>query len=123
MTKSQLIIAGLLGVVTSFVVFAGSMLLTTGLLLGCLTLAGFTVIYQRFPILKKCAMRFPGLFDVGACLATYCIFGPTIIGLISAAVVGLGTSFLLDFQVQGYRLAKEEMRQRMAEGLEGCLGG
>ncbi len=58
-------------------------MISTGILLGCFTLGGFIVLYKRLGILKRLALKFPALFDIGAALLTYLLFGQTIIGLIA----------------------------------------
>ena len=75
-------------------------MISTGILLGCFTLGGFTVLYKRIEILRKLTLKFPAFFDISAALFTYLLFGQTIVGLIAAAVVGLGTSLLIDLQLQ-----------------------
>jgi len=90
-------------IVASFVLllaFCGSFMISTGALLGLLTLAGFYAMYKRIPILRKLSLSAPGFFDVGAALLTYLMFGSTVVGLIAAAIVGLGTSVLLDYEIQ-----------------------
>jgi membrane associated rhomboid family serine protease len=78
----------------------GSVLISSGMLLGLMTLAGFVILYKRIPLLKKFATRYPAVFDISAAAITYFMFGSTIIGLLAAAVVGLGTSILLDFEMK-----------------------
>jgi hypothetical protein len=88
-------------------------MISTGILLGCFTLAGFSILYKRIPILKQAALKFPGIFDISAALITYAIFGQTIIGLIAAAVVGLGTSILIDLQLK----SNEKIQKSRAESI------
>lgn len=114
MNKKQIIFGGALGLTISMVLLMGSLLLSTGILLGLFTLAGFTILYNRFPFLKKLAMKYPGFFDIGAAVLTYMLFGTTVSGLIAAAIVGIGTSFLLDVQLSGYKLEQEERFARFA---------
>jgi hypothetical protein len=90
-------------IVVSFILllaFWGSFMISTGVLLGLLTLAGFYVMYNRLSIVRKFSLSAPGFFDIGAALLTYLMFGSTVIGLIAAAIVGLGTSMLLDYEIQ-----------------------
>jgi|LWDU01.1.fsa_nt_gi hypothetical protein len=89
-----------LGSLLAILMMWGSYLVTTGILLGLLTLAGFAVIYNRIPFLKNIAIKFPGFFDISAAFLTYWMFGATVIGLIAAAIAGLGTSFLLDIAIE-----------------------
>lgn len=95
-------------------------MISTGILLGCFTLGGFIVLYKRLGILKRLALKFPALFDIGAALLTYLLFGQTIIGLIAAAVVGLGTSLLIDLQISSEMREKQERNQKLAEALQGA---
>ena len=92
-------------------------MISTGILLGCFTLAGFIVLYKRIALLESMALRFPALFDIGAALLTYLLFGQTIIGLIAAAVVGLGTSMLLDIQLVSEQTKQKTRAERIIEAL------
>ncbi len=95
-------------------------MISTGILLGCFTLGGFIVLYKRIKLLESLALRFPALFDIGAALLTYLLFGQTIVGLIAAAVVGLGTSLLIDLQISAEMREKQERNQKLAEALQGA---
>lgn len=89
-----------LGSLLAILMMWGSYLVTTGILLGLLTLAGFAVLYHRISFLKSIAIKYPGAFDISAAFLTYWMFGATVIGLIAAAIAGLGTSFLLDIAIE-----------------------
>lgn len=103
--------AGLCSIVMAFILLWGTAIMSTGILLGLLTLAGLVVIYSRMPALKKVAIKFPAFCDVGAALATYFVLGGTLAGLVAAGVVGLGTSFLLNIQIEQQRLEELERKQ------------
>ena len=90
-------------------------MISTGILLGCFTLGGFVVLYKRIAMLEKLALRYPAVFDVGAALLTYLLFGQTIVGLIAAAVVGLGTSLLIDLQIQDEEERQKTRSQRIID--------
>jgi len=95
----------------------GSYLVTTGILLGLLTLAGFTVLYHRISFLRDIAIKFPGAFDISAAFLTYWMFGATVIGLIAAAIAGLGTSFLLDIAIENENEKINKRNEAFAEAL------
>lgn len=90
-------------------------MISTGILLGCFTLAGFIILYKRIALLQSMALRFPAFFDIGAALLTYLLFGQTIVGLIAAAVVGLGTSLLIDLQIQDEEEKQKTRSQRIID--------
>ena len=92
-------------------------MISTGILLGCFTLGGFIVLYKRIALLESMALKFPALFDIGAALLTYLLFGQTIVGLIAAAVVGLGTSMLLDIQLMSEQERQKTRAERIIETL------
>ena len=95
-------------------------MISTGVLLGCFTLGGFIVLYKRIALLKSMALRYPAFFDIAAALLTYGLFGQTIVGLIAAAVVGLGTSMLIDLQLKSTEERREEESRRMESVLSSC---
>lgn len=106
-----------LGSLLAILMMWGSYLVTTGILLGLLTLAGFAVLYHRISFLKSIAIKFPGAFDVGAAFLTYWMFGATVIGLIAAAIAGLGTSFLLDIAIENENEKNNKRDAAFAEAL------
>ena len=106
-----------LGSLLAVMLMWGSYLVTTGILLGLLTLAGFTVLYHRISSLKKIAIKFPAFFDIGAAFLTYWMFGATVIGLIAAAIAGLGTSFLLDIAIENENEKTINRNKAFAEAL------
>lgn len=71
-------------------------MLTTGFMLGCLTVGGFYLIYRKFPHrLKRYLCERPLLSDLVAAIFTYILFSGTIIGLFAAAFAGIIVSILL----------------------------
>jgi len=105
----------------TFAVFLASLfmwstfMISTGILLGCFTLGGFVVLYKRIALLENLALRFPAFFDIGAALITYLLFGQSIIGLIAASVVGLGTSMLIDLQLQDEQQKQKTRSERIID--------
>ena len=79
-------------------------MISTGILLGCFTLGAFVILYKRMPFLKKAALKYPAFFDIGCAVTTYFLFGQTIVGLIAASIVGLGSSMLLDIEINKGRI-------------------
>ena len=106
-----------LGLLLAILMMWGSYLVTTGILLGLLALAGFTVLYRRISFLKRIAIKFPGFFDVTAAFMTYWMFGATVIGLIAAAIAGLGTSFLLDIAIENENEKTNNRNEAFAKAL------
>jgi len=106
-----------LGSLLAILIMWSSYLVATGILLGLLTLAGFTVIYNRISFLKSIAIKFPGLFDISAAVLTYWMFGATVIGLIAAAIAGLGTSFLLDIAIENENEKINKRNEAFAKAL------
>ena len=106
-----------LGSLLAILVMWSSYLVATGILLGLLTLAGFAVIYNRIPFLKNTATKFPAFFDISAAVLTYWMFGATVIGLIAAAIAGLGTSFLLDIAIENENEKINKRNEAFAEAL------
>lgn len=71
-------------------------MLTTGIVLGLLSLAGFTLTYTRLPKqARDFCLRHPLLTDVGCTWATYEILKGTATALIAAGTVSTGLSLLL----------------------------
>jgi len=91
-------------------IYWGSFIISTGMLLGVMTLGAFTIMYNRIPFLRRIANKFPAALDICAAILTYCLLGNTVTALIASAVVGLGSSFLLDIQLSGQQ-EKEASRR------------
>lgn len=91
----------------TLVVF-GSATIATGVLLGVLTILGFIAITIRMPFIASFAKKVPILFEIGGAVCTYLVLGQSVTGLIAAAVVGLGLSALIGYQVDAQPQTEEQ---------------
>lgn len=71
-------------------------MVTTGFLLGALSLGGWFIIYKKLPrTMRNFLVKRPLFTDAVAAILTYVLFQGTIIGLFAAAFCGLLTSAFL----------------------------
>ena len=77
----------------------GSALIANGVLLGLLTFLGLVAIAMRIPAVARYAKKCPIIAEVTAGGFTYWFLGGSVTGLIAAAIVGLGVSAGLGYQL------------------------
>lgn len=71
-------------------------MVTTGLLLGVVTAAGFMFIWVKLPkTLRNFLTKYSLLTDLVVCVATYVLLGGTITALFASAFMGIIVSMML----------------------------